>query len=186
MEGKGYSCCPRQRDIWNFCFHCRKTRDSQRIRAMYERERINGMHTKNKVLPWKRQRRRIGVGSCVSVKQSRLVRITTFSKHNNKLHRAGNDSRRDKTKFDSAPRRTAHDPLNRNLCPILRMLADPNVAMCCCDAAMCVHAELRRSWLAHRGTSTTGLFIRESNYASSSPSFIVAKPPAAATFHILT
>ena len=85
----------------------------------------------------------VGEGSCVSVKPSRLVRITTFSKHNNKLHCAGNDSRRDKTKFDT--RRAAHDPLNRNLCPVLRMLADPNVAMCCCDAAMCVHAELRRS-----------------------------------------
>lgn len=74
-------------------------------------EGINGVRTKDKVLLRERRRgrRREDVGL------RRGLRVTTFGKHNNKLRRAANDdSRRDKTKFDTRILQTA----TRSLRPV--------------------------------------------------------------------
>lgn len=63
----------------------------QRVRATCGSDGINGVRTKDKVLLCERRGLRSRRARCV----------TTFSKHNNKLRRAANDSRRDKTKFDT-------------------------------------------------------------------------------------
>lgn len=97
--------------------------------------------------------------------------VTTFSKHNNKLRRAANDSRRDKTKFDtrrSSNRRPPVSPRSARLADLSELMS-PRVARRGYVRARQVTPELTRS---HRATSPTGLFIRESNYASSSPGFI--------------
>jgi len=43
----------------------------------------------------------IGEGDCARDASSHAWCVTTFSKHDNKLHRVANDSCRDKTKFDT-------------------------------------------------------------------------------------
>lgn len=113
----------------------------------------------------------------------RTLRIITFSKHHNKLRRAANDSR-----LVTKPSLIrARDPLNlspclfiplRSITPRTSLSHSPQISTLIKIACACATSGSR---LARRRTSTTGLFIRESNYASSSLGFIAGKPPAAAT-----
>lgn len=96
--------------------------------------------------------------------------IIIFSKYDNKLRRAANDSHL----VIKQSLMRVRNPLNYRS-PFHSAFSSPSVPVLfitnlySCIACTC---GTNRSCSARRRTSTTGLFIRESNYASSSPGFI--------------
>lgn len=81
---------------------------------------------------------------------------------------------RDKTKFDTRAR-----SLKRSLSFFFPLSVIPTSVSFIANFCSCI-AYASGSRLTRRTTSTAGLFIRESNYASSSLGFIATESPAAA------